>query len=55
MALNLAKSQYAQIRDMLLSNCPPAKIADAIPCDTPLWSTPTFCPAKKMSLHIKLN
>jgi hypothetical protein len=32
MAPNLAESQHAQIRDMLLSNCPPAEIADAVGC-----------------------
>ena len=32
MALNLAESQHAQIRDMLLSNRPPAEIADAVGC-----------------------
>jgi hypothetical protein len=30
MAPNLAESQHAQIRDMLLSNRPPAEIADAV-------------------------
>jgi hypothetical protein len=32
MAPNLAESQHAQIRDMILSNRPPAKIADAVSC-----------------------
>jgi hypothetical protein len=32
MALNLAESQHVQIRDMLLSNRPPAEIADAVGC-----------------------
>jgi transposase len=32
MAPNLAESQHAQIRDMLLSNRPPAEIADAVGC-----------------------
>ena len=32
MAPNLAESQHAQIRDMLLSNRPPAEIADAVCC-----------------------
>lgn len=32
MAPNLAKSQHAQIRDMVLSNRPPAEIADAVGC-----------------------
>jgi hypothetical protein len=32
MAPNLAESQHAQIRDMILSNCPPAEIADVVGC-----------------------
>jgi hypothetical protein len=32
MAPNLAESQHAQIRDMILSNCPPAEIADVVSC-----------------------
>jgi transposase len=32
MAPNLAESQHAQIRDMLLSNCPLTEIADAVGC-----------------------
>ena len=32
MAPNLAESQHAQIRDMILSNHPPAEIADAVGC-----------------------
>jgi transposase len=32
MAPNLADSQYMQIRDMTLSNCPPAEIADVVGC-----------------------
>jgi hypothetical protein len=32
MAPNLAESQHAQIRDMVLSNRPPAEIADAVGC-----------------------
>jgi len=32
MAPNLAESQHAQIRDMILSNRPPAEIADVVGC-----------------------
>lgn len=32
MAPNLAELQHAQIRDMVLSSCPTAKIADAVGC-----------------------
>jgi hypothetical protein len=32
MALNLAESQHAQIRDMILSSCPAAEIADVVGC-----------------------
>jgi hypothetical protein len=32
MAPNLADSQHVQIRDMTLSNCPPAKIANVVGC-----------------------
>ena len=32
MAPNLADSQHVQIRDMTLSNCPLAKIADVVGC-----------------------
>ena len=32
MAPNLADSQHMQIRDMTLSNCPPAEIADVVGC-----------------------
>jgi hypothetical protein len=32
MAPNLAESQHAQIHDMLLSNCPPVEIANAVGC-----------------------
>ncbi len=32
MAPNLSESQHAQIRDMILDNCPPAEIADDIGC-----------------------
>ncbi len=32
MALNLAESQHAQIRDMILSNRPAAEIADVVGC-----------------------
>jgi hypothetical protein len=32
MAPNLADSQHVQIRDMTLSNCPPAEIANVVGC-----------------------
>ena len=32
MAPNLGESQHAQIRDMILSNHPPAEIADVVGC-----------------------
>jgi transposase len=32
MAPNLADSQHVQIRDMILSNCPPAEIAKDVGC-----------------------
>ena len=32
MAPNLADLQHMQIRDMTLSNCPPAEIANVIGC-----------------------
>jgi hypothetical protein len=32
MAPNLADLQHVQIRDMILSNCPPTEIADVVGC-----------------------
>jgi len=43
MAPNLAESQHAQIRDIVFSNCPLAKIADAVSC------------SKRSVFAIKLN